>query len=232
MKTYILTGSSNGIGKTIKKALLEHNFIVLDIDKCGTPYFLGDISKQETLDLFYNQVIKEYTKIDGIINNACLSLGGIDDCSFNDFNYVFNTGVTAPFYLAKLFKNHFKENSSIVNISSTRALMSQPNTESYSAAKGGISALTHSLAVSLSGIARVNSISPGWINTTNDKLSSSDLNQHPTNTVGNVEDISSLVLFLLSNSSSFINAENITIDGGMSKQMIYHNDHNWEYHDN
>ncbi len=232
MKTYILTGSSSGIGKNIKKALLEHNFTVLDIDKCGNPYFLGDISNQQTLDMFYSTVIKKHSKIDGIINNACLSLGGIDNCSFDEFNYVFNTGVTAPFYLAKLFRNHFNKNSSIINISSTRALMSQPNTESYSAAKGGISALTHSLAVSLSGIARVNSISPGWINITNDELSSADLNQHPTNTVGKVEDISSLVLFLLSDSSSFINAENITVDGGMSKQMIYHNDHKWEYKDN
>ncbi|MBQ1900789.1 MAG: SDR family oxidoreductase, partial [Erysipelotrichaceae bacterium] len=141
--------------------------------------------------------------------------------------YALKVGVTAPFYLTKLFLPYFDEGAAIVNISSTRACMSQAQTESYTAAKGGISALTHALAVSLSGKVRVNSISPGWIDTAYTIYEGPDAYQQPSGRVGNPQDIADMVLYLCSDKASFIDGENINIDGGMSKLMIYHGDHGW-----
>ena len=136
-------------------------------------------------------------------------------------------GVTAPFYLAKLFLSYFSQGASIVNLSSSRDRMSQPQTESYTAAKGGISALTHALAVSLAGKVRVNSISPGWIDTSYKIYTGADASQHPAGRVGTPMDIANMVLFLCSDKAGFITGENICIDGGMTRQMIYHNDFGW-----
>ena len=136
-------------------------------------------------------------------------------------------GVAAPFYLAKLFKDNFAEGASIVNISSSRDRMSQPQSESYTAAKGGIAALTHALAASLAGRVRVNSISPGWIDTSFRKYDGPDASQHFAGRVGNPMDIASMVLYLASDKAGFISGENICIDGGMTRNMIYHNDFGW-----
>ena len=152
---------------------------------------------------------------------------GIDTCSYNEFNYALRVGVTAPFYLAKLFLPYFSQGASIVNISSSRDRMSQPQTESYTAAKGGISALTHALAISLAGKVRVNSISPGWIDTSYKIYTGADASQHPAGRVGTPMDIANMVLFLCSDKAGFITGENICIDGGMTKQMIYHDDFGW-----
>ena len=156
---------------------------------------------------------------------------GIDECSYEEFQYALSVGVTAPFYLTKLFKESFNEDAVIINISSSRDRMSQANTESYTAAKGGIAALTHALMMSLSGRVRVNSISPGWIDTHGNIYTGPDAYQHPSGRVGNPQDISSMVLFLCSPQASFINGENICIDGGMTKQMIYHKDAGWDLED-
>jgi NAD(P)-dependent dehydrogenase (short-subunit alcohol dehydrogenase family) len=136
-------------------------------------------------------------------------------------------GVTAPFMLVKLLCGSLALGASIVNISSTRDRMSQPNTESYAAAKGGIHALTHALAVSLAGRARVNSISPGWINCGGGTYTGPDALQQPVGRVGTPDDIADLTLFLCSDMAGFISGENIAVDGGMTKQMIYHGDHGW-----
>ena len=136
-------------------------------------------------------------------------------------------GVTAPFYLSKLFAPHFAPGSVIINISSSRDRMSQPQTESYTAAKGGIAALTHALAVSLAGRVRVNSISPGWIDTAYRTYEGPDATQQPAGRVGNPMDIAHMVLFLCSDKAGFITGENICIDGGMTRQMIYHGDWGW-----
>ena len=155
---------------------------------------------------------------------------GIDDCSFEEFQYALTVGVTAPFYLTKLFMPYFSEEASVVNIASSRDRMSQPQTESYTAAKGGIAALTHAMAVSLAGRARVNSISPGWIDTTDSDITGPDALQHPVGRVGKPEDIAAMVSFLCSDQAGFITGENICIDGGMTRQMIYHGEHGWTYH--
>ena len=152
---------------------------------------------------------------------------GISECSYEEFNYALRVGVTAPFYLTKLFLPHFAPGAAIVNISSSRDRMSQPQTESYTAAKGGIAALTHALAVSLGGKVRVNSISPGWIDTAYTEYTGADAAQHPASRVGNPLDIANMVLYLCSEKAGFITGENICIDGGMTRQMIYHNDFGW-----
>jgi NAD(P)-dependent dehydrogenase (short-subunit alcohol dehydrogenase family) len=157
---------------------------------------------------------------------------GITEGSYEDFEYALKVGVTAPFYLSKLFAQYFAEGASIVNISSSRDRMSQPETESYTAAKGGISALTHALAVSFSGRVRVNSISPGWIDNAYTVYEGADATQQPAGRVGNPPDIANMVMYLCSDMAGFITGENICIDGGMTKQMIYHGDFGWKLHEN
>lgn len=227
-KVVVVTGGASGIGKTIVEEFRNNGANVCIIDIKENDFFVGDIGIKENLELFSNKVINTYGKVDFLINNAISSSKGIDQCSFEEFTYTLNVGVTAPFYLSKLFLPYFSENASIVNISSSRDRMSQPNTESYSAAKGGISALTHALAISLAGKVRVNSISPGWIDTNFKNYSGPDALQHPVKRVGNPLDIANMILFLCSDKASFITGENICIDGGMSKQMIYHGDFNWK----
>ncbi len=154
---------------------------------------------------------------------------GIESCSYEQFEKALNIGVTAPFYLTKLFLPCFSKGASVINISSSRDRMSQPQTESYTAAKGGIAALTHALAVSLSGRVRVNSISPGWIDTTGTEYTGPDAIQQPAGRVGKPEDIAELILFLASDQAGFITGENICVDGGMTRLMIYHGEHGWQY---
>ena len=173
------------------------------------------------------KVIADYGHVDYLINNALPLMKGIRECSYEEFNYALRVGVTAPFYLTKLFACHFAPGAAIVNISSSRDRMSQPQTESYTAAKGGISALTHALAVSLGGKVRVNAVSPGWIDTNYTVYEGPDADQQPAGRVGNPMDIANMVLYLCSDKAGFIPGENICIDGGMTRQMIYHNDFGW-----
>ncbi len=231
MKTYfndkvaVVTGGARGIGKCICEEFLKAGAKVCTIDLLDNDYFTGDLSDKATLERFADKVLCDYGKVDFLINNAAPLFKGIDECSYEDFEYAQRVGVTAPFYLAKLFAPYFPEGSSIVNISSSRDRMSQPQSESYTAAKGGISALTHALAVSFSGRVRVNSISPGWIST--EPISGIDASQQPAGRVGHPRDIADMVLFLCSDRAGFITGENICIDGGMTKLMIYHNDFGW-----
>ena len=226
-KVVVVTGGANGIGKCIADEFRAQGAHVHVIDKQEGDHFVGDISKQEVLEAFVADVLKKYDKVDCIINNALPLMKGIDECSYEEFQYALSVGVTAPFYLVKLLMPYLAIGASVVNISSSRDRMSQPQTESYTAAKGGIAALTHALAVSLAGRARVNSISPGWIDTSYTVYEGPDALQQPAGRVGNPMDIANMVLFLCSDKAGFITGENICIDGGMTKQMIYHGDCNW-----
>jgi len=226
-KVVVVTGGANGIGKCISQEFAKQGAKVVVIDKAEGPHFVGDLASQQVLDRFADHVIAEYGHIDVLVNNALPLMKGIDTCSYEEFSYALAVGVTAPFYLAKRFAPHFAPGASIINISSSRDRMSQPQTESYTAAKGGIAALTHALAVSLAGRVRVNSISPGWIDTAYTVYDGPDAVQQPTGRVGNPQDIAQMALFLCSDKAGFITGENICIDGGMTKLMIYHGDHGW-----
>jgi len=249
-KTCVITGGANGIGRCLVEAFAGRGarvaFIDTDTDsgdklakRLGNNalFISGDIAEEKTLISFARHVIRHFGPIHCLINNACLSRRGLlSGCGFEDFSHVLRVGVTAPYMLAKLFMDSFAQGASIINIASTRAFMSQADTESYSAAKGGISALTHALAASLSGSMRVNAISPGWIDTgafqsTPSALGHSpeDNAQHPAGRVGRPEDIAAMALFLASDDAGFITGQNFIVDGGMTSQMVYHADHGWSF---
>ena len=228
-KVAVVTGGAQGIGKAIADAFRTQGAVVHVIDKKPGDWFVGDISDKETLERFAAYVAEQSGHVDFLVNNALPLMKGIDECSYEDFQYALSVGVTAPFYLTKLLMPYYADGASIVNISSSRDRMSQPQTESYTAAKGGIAALTHALSVSLAGKARVNSISPGWIDTTGSDIIGPDASQQPAGRVGKPEDIAVMVMFLCSDKAGFITGENICIDGGMTRLMIYHGDHGWTY---
>ena len=226
-KAAVITGGASGIGRCIAEEFQKAGAIVCVIDKAEGNHYVGDISRKEVLDAFAKEVIAKYGRVDILVNNALPIMRGIADCSYEEFQYAMAVGVTAPFYLSKLFAPHMPAGSSIINFSSSRARMSQPQTESYTAAKGGMAALTHAMAVSLAGKGRVNSISPGWIDTAYTVYDGPDAYQQPAGRVGNPMDIANMVLFLASDKAGFITGENICIDGGQTKLMIYHGDHGW-----
>ena len=228
-KVAVITGGAHGIGKAVADAFLREGASVYIIDKQPGKWFVGDVSDKESLERFAESVVAENSHVDYLINNALPLMKGIDECSWEDFSYAMAVGVTAPFYLTKLLMPHFAPGASVINIASSRDRMSQPQTESYTAAKGGIAALTHALAVSLAGKARVNSISPGWIDTTGSEIVGADALQQPVGRVGKPDDIAEMVLFLCSEKAGFITGENICIDGGMTRLMIYHGENGWTY---
>lgn len=226
-KVVVVTGGARGIGKCIREQFEAAGATVCVIDLLKNDYFVGDLSDKATLERFAGKVINEFGHVDYLINNAAPKMCGIENGSYEDFEYALKVGVTAPFYLSKLFLPYFAPGASIVNISSSRDRMSQPQTESYTSAKGGISALTHALSVSLAGKVRVNSVSPGWIDNQYTVYEGADAVQQPAGRVGNPPDIANMVLYLCSDMAGFITGENICIDGGMTRQMIYHGDHGW-----
>ncbi|HPU62623.1 MAG TPA: SDR family oxidoreductase [Mobilitalea sp.] len=242
----IVTGGANGIGLRITERFIEEgDFVaVIDVDKKAgniltgrfpaesLMFYHGDITDPKVIENFVSELLKLHPAVDIIINNACVGKGGLNTCSYDDFNYVLRLGVSAPFYLTKLLMPHLNPNASIVNIASTRAFMSQPDTESYTAAKGGIISLTHGMSITLAGRARVNSISPGWIDTGHLPYSDVDHVQHPAGRIGVPDDIADMVLYLCSEKAGFITGQNFTVDGGMTKQMIYHGDYGWFYQNN
>lgn len=234
-KIAVITGASRGIGRAINEAFRAHGArtAVVDLEDAGVPcdfFYQGDIAECATLERFADEVRSRFGRVDALINNAMMTRGGIlGGCSYEDFLDAQRVGVAAPYYLTKLFLPCFADGAAIVNLSSTRAFQSQADTESYSAAKGGITSLTHALAASLAGRVRVNSISPGWIDTTASSFGPADMRQHPAGRVGRPEDIANMALYLCSEEAGFITGENIRIDGGMTRLMVYHDDCGWTY---
>lgn len=228
-KVIVITGAASGIGAHLNKEFKKLGAHVCIIDIKENEYFIGSVSCKEDLEVFSQKVIDDFGRVDVLINNAPPKMMGLREASYEDFEEALRSGVVAAFYLTKLFDDYFTEHASIVNISSTRAHQSQANTESYSAAKGGIYALTHSLANTLRERVRVNSILPGWIDVDSKGYEGADSRQHLVNRVGNPMDIFNMVRFLCSNESSFITGQEFVVDGGMIKEMIYHDDQGWTY---
>ena len=228
-KVIVVTGGAGGIGKCICEEFRREDATVCVIDSDPGDHFVSDIGCKETLEAFAASVIEAHGKVDVLVNNAPPTFLGIDSCSYEEFRRALDIGVTAAFYLTKLFLPYFSEGASVINISSSRDRLSQPQSESYTAAKGGISALTHALAVSLAGKVRVNSVSPGWIDTAYTVYQGPDALQQPVGRVGNPMDIANLVLFLASEKAGFITGENVCVDGGQTRLMIYHGEHGWTY---
>ena len=226
-KVAVVTGGVQGIGRCIAEKFRAAGAAVCVFDVQENPYFVGDLARESDLREFCGKVIAEYGRVDFLVNNAAPLFKGLPDCSWEEFNYALQVGVAAPYMLTRLFLEHFAAGAAVVNISSSRDRMSMPGTECYTAAKGGIAALTHALAVSLAGRVRVNSISPGWIETRGAEYGGADAAQHPAGRVGRPEDIADMVLYLCSSRAGFITGENICIDGGMTRQMVYHGDHGW-----
>ena len=226
-KIVVITGGAHGIGLCTADEFRKNGAHVCVIDCSEGDHFVGDIGNKAVLEEFAKTVIDKFGRVDVLVNNAPPKMKGIDSCSWEEFQEALSVGVTAPFYLSKLFAPFFSEGASIINISSSRDRMSQPQTESYTAAKGGISALTHALAVSFAGKVRVNSISPGWIDTDYTIYEGPDAVQQPVGRVGNPLDVANMILFLASEKAGFITGENICIDGGQTRLMIYHGDHGW-----
>ena len=228
-KVVVVTGGARGIGRCIADEFRKAGARVHVIDVQEGDWFVGDIADKSVLERFAADVLAREGRVDVLVNNALPLFKGIDECSYEEFVYAQAVGVTAPFYLAKLFRDHFAPGASIVNISSSRDRMSQPQSESYTAAKGGIAALTHALAASFANRVRVNSVSPGWIDTSLKAHDGPDAVQHPAGRVGNPLDIANLVLFLASDRAGFITGENVCVDGGMTRLMVYHGDCGWRY---
>ena len=227
-KVVVITGGAHGIGLCAAQEFTKCGAHVFVIDSAQGEHYVGDIGDKDVLEDFARTVIERYGRVDVLINNAPPPMRGLDSCTWEEFEQAMNIGVTAPFYLSKLFAPHFAQGASIINISSSRDRMSQPQTESYTAAKGGIAALTHALAVSFAGKVRVNSISPGWIDTAYTVYEGPDAVQQPAGRVGNPLDIVNMMMFLASDKAGFITGENICIDGGQTRLMIYHGDHGWK----
>lgn len=236
----IVSGGARGIGRAIARRLLEDGYsvVIFDIDRdegvktaselgaTGKVDFIDvDVGSEESVCRAFQKVHADFRLIDAVVNNAGISEGfgsPIEYLDIAQWNRVLAVNLTSMALMAKysypLFRN---ARGGMVNISSTRFLQSENNTFAYSASKGGVVSLTHSLAVSLGPSIRVNCISPGWIDTKGEPLRPEDHSRHPSGRVGRPEDIASLVSYLLSDDAEFITGQNFIVDGGMTKKMIY-----------
>jgi len=241
-RTVIVTGASNGIGRAIAKAYAAayFNVVIADIDKENgvilqdelldqgyTAEFIRcDVSDPDSIKNLLSESVNKFGRIDILINNAGISeFISPDDLNVEKWDLILNTNLRAAFLLTRESASEMKKQGggSVVNIASTRALMSEKNSEAYAASKGGLLALTHAMALSYADHnITVNCISPGWIHTGDtDDLRDIDHQQHPSNRVGQPDDIARACLFLTDEANNFITGENLVIDGGMTRKMIY-----------
>lgn len=248
MKTAIITGGGQGIGRVTTQYLLTHGYRVsiweADTDALaelreafkpqnGQLQFINcDVSSEVNVRKATEQTFAHFGQIDSLVNNAGVMIEKpLDKFTLEEWNRVISTNLTGAFLCAKHTAPHLAaQRGTIINIASTRAFQSEPDTFAYSASKGGLVALTHSLAVSLGPDVRVNAISPGWIDVSAlkkrakakaDDLRPEDHAQHPAGRVGQADDIARMILFLMAPENSFITGQNFVVDGGMTKKMIY-----------
>lgn len=244
-KIALITGGGQGIGQAIALAFAQEGYgiSIADIheDKgletiellrpfTEDAHFMKvDVSRTEEVEQWMERTSREFGGIDVLVNNAGIMHNtDVLELSAEQFQRVISVNLGGTFHCSQIAARMMKaqeRGGAIINISSTRSVMSEPNTEAYSASKGGISALTHAMAVSLGGYGiRVNAISPGWIEVRDESSyvhTETDKNQHPAGRVGRPEDIATACLYLASEKAGFITGQNLTIDGGMTVKMMY-----------
>lgn len=248
-KVAIVTGGGQGIGKAIASSFLKEGLhvAIAEIDeeagketeaefqRLGSIQFIHtDVSNEDSIKNLIGETVKKFGGIDVLVNNAAIANPKnppITELSLDDWNKTISINLTGVFLCTKHSVPYLKKNKgTVINIASTRALMSEDNTEAYSAAKGGILSLTHALAISLDSDIRVNCISPGWIEVSDwqkqakrlqPELTEQDHQQHPAGRVGKPEDVASLAVYLASPEADFITGANFVVDGGMTRKMIY-----------
>lgn len=231
-KAALVTGGARGIGKAVAELLLERGYRVAVCDvqpsgnlESGITFIRCDVSREASVRACIRQVVRRFGRLDSLVNNAGIPSPGngpLEKLALAEWNRRIATNLTSVFLTTKHAAAHLRRaRGAIVNIASTRALQSEPDTEGYAAAKGGMVALTHALAISLGPDVRVNCVSPGWIDTGKSKLRRVDHEQHPAGRVGRVQDIAETVFFLLSERAGFTTGANFVVDGGMTRKMIY-----------
>ena len=224
-KVALVTGGAQGIGKAIAGLLAARAWrvAVADIRKSDFFFVRTDVSREPAVRNCIRRVVKEFGRLDAVVNNAGIASPGngrVDRLSLREWNRRIGANLTGAFLMAKYAAAHLRRSrGAIVNIASTRALQSEPDTEAYAASKGGLVALTHALAMSLGPEVRVNCVSPGWI--AHQPVRKKDHAQHPVGRVGNAQDVAELVAYLISDAAGFVTGQNLVIDGGMTKKMIY-----------
>jgi NAD(P)-dependent dehydrogenase (short-subunit alcohol dehydrogenase family) len=231
-KAALVTGGARGIGKAVAELLLERGYRVAVCDvkpsgdlESGLVFIRCDVSREPSVRACIGRVVRRFGRLDALVNNAGIASpqnGPVAKLALAEWNRRIGTNLTSVFLTAKHAAPHLRRaRGAIVNIASTRALQSEPDTEAYAAAKGGMVALTHALAVSLGPDVRVNCVSPGWIDTGRSKLRRVDHDQHPAGRVGRVQDVAEMVWFLLSERAGFTTGANFVVDGGMTRKMVY-----------
>jgi hypothetical protein len=236
----LVTGAARGIGRAVTARCLAAGMSVVALDQnenalarlsqevsVGSDMVIlaGDVARQETVEAAVVRAVESFGRLDGIVSNAGIFHSApLNETTLDEWRRVLDVNLTASFLLARAGERTLRASrGSIVLMASTRALMSEPNTFAYSASKGGLVALCHSLAASLAPDVRVNAISPGWIQTAKDEASrEEDHAQHWTGRVGRPADVAELVLYLLDGErSGFMTGANLVLDGGMTRKMVY-----------
>jgi NAD(P)-dependent dehydrogenase (short-subunit alcohol dehydrogenase family) len=226
-KTALVTGAAQGIGAAIARLLAERGYevAVADLRKPAAAHFFvrTDVSSEPSVRGCARAVLREFGRLDALVNNAGIAgpeSGPVEKLALAEWNRRIGTNLTGVFLMTKHCVAHLRAaRGAVVNIASTRALQSEPDSEAYAASKGGVVALTHALAMSLGPEVRVNCISPGWI--AHQRLRKKDHAQHPVGRAGGDRDIAELTAYLLSGAAGFVTGQNFVADGGMTRKMIY-----------